>query len=167
METMETLRDAFIDELKDIYSAEQQLVKALPDIEKKAANSSLKEALRSHLQETKTQVKRLEQAAEILGEKLSGKTCEAMKGLVEEGKEAIKIKSENLAIVDSVIIGAAQRVEHYEIAAYGTARAMAEELGESEIAKLLQETLEEESAADEKLSEISLNEVLSDANMEA
>lgn len=165
MESMETLRDAFIDELKDIYSAEQQLVKALPEIEKKAANSSLKEAIRSHLQETKTQVQRLDQAAEILGEKLTGKTCQAMKGLVEEGKEAINIKSANLAVVDAKIIGAAQRVEHYEIAAYGTARAMAEELGESEVAKLLQETLEEEAAADEKLSEISLSEVLSDANM--
>ncbi|MFN8390018.1 MAG: DUF892 family protein [Bdellovibrionota bacterium] len=164
MSNLENLRDALIAELKDIYSAEQQLVKALPEMEKKAKSPELKKAIRSHLGETQKQVKRLDQAATLLKTKLTGKVCKGMEGLIQEGKEAVKEKSSNEAVIDSLIIGAAQRVEHYEIAAYGTARAMAEELGEDDLVELLSESLSEESDADELLSQISLSSVLPQAN---
>lgn len=163
MAQMETLRDCLMEELRDIYSAENQLVKALPKMEQGASNPRLKEALRMHLDETHHHVGRLDQIASLLDEKLSGKTCKGMKGLIEEGSEVLSEQSENDALRDALIIGAAQRVEHYEMAAYGTARAMAEELGEDQVAEILQETLQEESATDQKLTEISESEVLSDA----
>jgi ferritin-like metal-binding protein YciE len=148
---MDTLRELLIDELKDLYNAEGQLVKALPKMAKAATNPKLKAGFEEHLAETKEQVSRLEEAFRILGEKPKGKTCHAMQGLVEEGKEAIE-EDGNDAVRDAQLIGAAQRVEHYEIAAYGTARAFAATLGEDKVAKLLQETLDEEGETNKKLT---------------
>src|SRR5262249_15468393 len=122
--------------------------------------TQLKEAIRKHLAETEGQVERLEKIGTIVDTSMTGKTCKAMKGLIDETKEAMDEESENPALVDALLIGAAQRVEHYEIAAYGTARAMAETLGLNEVAELLQETLDEEAAADKKLTEIAEGEVL-------
>jgi ferritin-like metal-binding protein YciE len=157
---LKTLKDVLLDELRDLYSAETQLLKALPKMEKRATSKELKEAIKSHLEETEEQVNRLDKIAAIMDEKLTGKTCKAMKGLIEEGKELLEEESDNPSLIDALIIGAAQRVEHYEIAGYGTARAIAEALGEDKIASILQQTLDEESAADEKLSAISEEEVL-------
>jgi ferritin-like metal-binding protein YciE len=154
-----TLSKLFEDQLKDIYSAESQILKALPKMAKKASSDELKEAFTGHLQETKQQVERLNEIAEILGRKLSGKKCKAMEGLIAEGAEVLESEGPG-PVIDAALIAAAQRVEHYEIAAYGTARALAELLGHGDMVKLLQETLDEESAADEKLSGISLDEVL-------
>ena len=150
------------DELKDLYNAEGQLVKALPKMAKAASDASLKKAFSSHLTETQGQVERLAKIGELLGIKLSGKKCKAMEGLLEEGKEILEADGPG-SVIDAALIGAAQRVEHYEIAAYGTARAFAEQLGNAKVAKLLQQTLDEESAADEKLSAISLKTVLPNA----
>jgi ferritin-like metal-binding protein YciE len=148
---MDTLRELLVDELKDLYNAEGQLVKALPKMAKAATNPKLKAGFEAHLAETKEHVTRLEKAFRLLGEKVKGKTCHAMQGLVEEGKEAIE-EDGNDAVRDAQLIGAAQRVEHYEIAAYGTARAFAETLGEDKVAKLLQETLDEEGETDKTLT---------------
>ena len=147
------------DELKDLYNAEGQLVKALPKMAKAASHPSLKKAFTSHLLETKGQVERLAEVARLLGVRLKGKKCKAMEGLLEEGKEILEADGPS-SVIDAALIGAAQRVEHYEIAAYGTARAFAEQLGNTKVARLLQKTLDEESAADEKLSAISLKSVL-------
>lgn len=147
------------DELKDLYNAEGQLVKALPKMAKAASDAALKKAFTSHLTETKGQVERLTKIGTLLGIKLTGKKCKAMEGLLEEGKEVLELDGAP-ALLDAALIGAAQRVEHYEIAAYGTARAFAEHLGHSKVVNLLQLTLDEESAADQKLSAISLQTVL-------
>jgi ferritin-like metal-binding protein YciE len=160
--SMESLEDLVADELKDLYSAENQLIKALPKMAKKAANSSLKDAFTSHLRETEGHVKRLEKIGKMIGTSLSGKKCAAMEGLVEEGKEILEEDGPD-AVIDAALIGAAQRVEHYEIAAYGTVRAMAEALGESDVASILQETLDEEGEADKKLTQIAEEEVLKSA----
>jgi ferritin-like metal-binding protein YciE len=157
-----TLAKLLEDQLKDLYSAETQLTKALPKMAKKASFDGLKQAISSHLEETKGQVERLNQIAEILGIKLSGKKCKAMEGLIEEGSEVLEAEGPE-PIIDAALIAAAQRVEHYEISAYGSARALAERLEHGDIVSLLQETLEEESAADEKLSLISLEEILPNA----
>jgi ferritin-like metal-binding protein YciE len=159
---MDTLAELLADELKDIYNAENQLVKALPKMAKKASSEALSAAITKHLGETQNHIKRLEQVGETLGIKLTGKKCHAMEGLVAEGKEVLEEKGQS-AVIDAALIGAAQRVEHYEMAAYGTARAMAEALGHAKVAKLLQQTLDEESAADEKLSQIAEGEVLEEA----
>jgi ferritin-like metal-binding protein YciE len=156
---MESLSQLMEDELKDLFSAENQLVKALPKMAKKASARSLKDAFTKHLKETEGHVKRLEIIGQTLGIKLSGKKCKAMEGLVEEGKEVIE-EDGSPELIDAALIGAAQRVEHYEIAAYGTVRAMAESLGQSKIAQLLQKTLDEEGAADKKLTAIAEEEVL-------
>lgn len=156
---MDTLQELFEDELKDLYSAENQLLKALPKMAKKAASETLQAAFTAHLEETEGQVERLTKIGELMEIKLTGKKCKAMEGLVEEGKEVLEEEGRS-AVIDAALIGAAQRVEHYEIAAYGTAKAFAEQLGLTEVAELLSETLDEESAADEKLSTISLEEVL-------
>jgi ferritin-like metal-binding protein YciE len=156
---MDTLNDLLEDELKDLYSAENQLVKALPRMAKKAASGSLKKAILAHLKETEGQVERLNKIGQLLDIKLAGKKCHAMEGLIEEGKEVLEEEG-NPAVIDAALIGAAQRVEHYEMAAYGTTKAIAEHLGHGQVAKLLSQTLDEESAADEKLTEISLEEVL-------
>ena len=149
----EGLKELYVDELKDLYSAESQLVKALPKLAKAAASEELRAGFEEHLEQTKGHVQRLEQIFEMLDESPKGKKCKGMEGLIEEGSEIIEEDFED-ALLDSALIGAAQRVEHYEIAAYGTVRAFAEELGESEHASLLAETLEEEKETDEKLSEL-------------
>src|SRR5262249_37927891 len=148
---------------KDLYSAENQLVKALPKMAKAASTESLKQAFTDHLEETRGQVERLGQVGELLEVKLTGKKCKAMEGLLEEGKEVLDADGPG-PIIDAALIAAAQRVEHYEMSGYGTARALAEFLGYAEAAKLLQETLDEESAADEKLTQICEGEVLPSAS---
>ena len=149
----EGLKELYVDELKDLYSAESQLVKALPKLAKAAASEELRAGFEEHLEQTKGHVQRLEQIFEMLDESSKGKKCKGMEGLIEEGSEIMKEDFED-ALLDSALIGAAQRVEHYEIAAYGTVRAFAEELGESEHVSLLAETLEEEKETDEKLTEL-------------
>jgi ferritin-like metal-binding protein YciE len=145
------LEELLIDELKDLYSAENQLVKALPKMAKAASSPELKRAIERHLEETKRQVERLNQVGEQLEVKLTGKKCKAMEGLIEEGKEIIDEDMDENAS-DAGIIGAAQKVEHYEIAGYGTARTHAALLGYNKVAKLLQQTLDEEGATDKKLT---------------
>jgi ferritin-like metal-binding protein YciE len=157
--TFETLQDVLADQLRDVYSAETQLVKALPKLAKRASSRELKDAITAHLKETEGHVKRLETIGKKLDIKLRGKVCRAMEGLIAEGKEAMDSDGEP-ALVDTALIAAVQRVEHYEMSAYGTARAMAEQLGHSDVADLLQSTLNEEKAADEKLTQISTEEVL-------
>jgi ferritin-like metal-binding protein YciE len=160
---METLSELMEDELKDLFSAENQLLKALPKMAKKAASKELKDAFSNHLKETEGHVKRLEQIGKALEISLSGKKCHAMEGLVEEGKEVIEEDGEE-SVIDAALIGAAQRVEHYEIAAYGSTRAMAEQLGHTQVVALLQATLDEEGAADKKLTEIAEGGVLEQAS---
>ena len=154
-----TIAKLLEDQLKDLHSAETQLVKALPKMAKKASSAALKDAITSHLDETKQQVERLDTIGEKLGIKLTGKKCKAMVGLIEEGAEVLEAEGPE-PVIDAAIIAAAQRVEHYEISAYGTARALAEQLQDSDTASILQETLDEESAADEKLTSISQEEIL-------
>ena len=151
MPALTSLRELLVDELRDLHNAENQLVKALPRMAKAASHEELKEGFQEHLEQTRDHVDRLERCFKLLGEKARGKTCHAMKGLVEEGKEAIEEDAPD-AIRDAKLIGAAQRVEHYEIAAYGTARAFAQTLGETKVADLLQETLDEEGETDKKLT---------------
>ena len=150
---LKTLDDVLEAELKDLYSAEKQLVKALPDIAKAATSKDLKEAVSEHLDETRGHVKRLEDVFEAVGIKPESEHCDGMEGLISEGSEVAEAKGNGDAR-DAALIGAAQRVEHYEIAAYGTARALARQLGHTDAAKLLDQTLDEESAADEKLTQI-------------
>ena len=147
------LQELLVDELKDIYSAENQIIKALPKMAKAASSPELKRAFERHLEETKRQVERLDQIGEALDIKMTGKKCKGMEGLIEEGKE---IMSEDLEedTLDAGLIGAAQKVEHYEIAAYGTARAHANLLGLNKIARLLQQTLDEEGNTDKKLTQL-------------
>src|SRR5579864_8217770 len=149
----DSLRDLYIDELRDLYSAETQLVKALPKMAKASSNDQLRQGFEEHLRQTSEHVSRLEQIFDQLGEKPSGKKCVGMEGLVKEGSEIIKEDFSD-EVKDAGIIGAAQRVEHYEIAAYGTARAFAELLGESEHVSLLEETLNEEKETDQKLTQL-------------
>lgn len=149
--SMDSLKDLYIDELKDLYNAENQLVKALPKMARKASAPELKRAFTDHLAQTEGHVQRLEKIFRGLGEKPTGKTCKAMKGLVEEGKEVIEENGDD-SVLDAALIGAAQRVEHYEIAGYGVVRTFANLLGEGEAASLLQKTLDEEGAADKKLT---------------
>ena len=150
---LETLDDVLQAELADLYSAEKQLVKALPKVADAASSPDLRKAIEHHLEETRGHVDRLEQVFEALGTKPSSEHCKAMEGLIAEGDEIIGMEGAGEA-KDAALIGAAQRVEHYEIAAYGTARTLAEQLDRSGAASLLSETLDEESAADEKLTEI-------------
>jgi ferritin-like metal-binding protein YciE len=157
--SMDSLADLLQDELKDLYSAEKQLVQALPKMAKKASSEALKKAFSDHLAQTKGHVERLDKVAKLLQIKLGGKKCKAMEGLVEEGKEVIEEDGDD-SVIDAALIGAAQRVEHYEIAAYGTARALAEAIGESEVVELLQPTLDEEGETDKRLTEISENEII-------
>lgn len=155
---MESLRELLISELSDLHSAEKQLVAALPKMAKAASSDNLRAAFEDHLEETKGHVDRLDQIFEELGEKPKRKKCKAMEGLVEEGKEVID-EDGAPEVKDAALIGAAQRVEHYEMAGYGTARAMAETLSLASIAELLQLTLDEEGAADKKLNDLALNEI--------
>lgn len=150
----ESLKNLLIEEIQDLYDAEKNLVKALPKMAKAAQNENLKTGLTEHLEETKEHVARLDRVFKLLGEKAKAKSCPAMKGLIEEGSEALEDKDAS-ALRDAQIIGSAQRIEHYEMAAYGTARSLAETLGEDDVAELLQATLDEEGAANEKLTTIS------------
>lgn len=164
---LNSLRTLWIEEMRDLYNAENQLVKALPKMAKAASTPDLRKAFESHLKETKTHVERLEKIFKKLGEKPSGKTCKAMKGLVEEGSEMTKEEGSGV-VIDAGLIGAAQRVEHYEMAGYGVVRTFASVLGESEAKKLLQTTLDEEGAADKKLTKIAegfVNEEADEAGM--
>ena len=149
----EGLKELYIDELKDLYSAENQLVKALPKMAKAAASEELRQGFEEHLEQTKEHVARLEKIFQALEESPKGKKCVGMEGLVQEGSEVIAEDFEE-AVKDAALIGAAQRVEHYEIAAYGTASEFARILGESEHVSLLEQTLEEEKETDQKLTEL-------------
>lgn len=153
MAELTTLQDALLDEVRDLYDAEKQLVKALPKLAKASSSDDLRNAIQNHLAETENQVSRLEQIFGLLNEKPKGKHCAGMAGIIEEGSDILKEDAEE-AVLDACIIAAAQRAEHYEMAAYGTAAAWAEGLGLEDVAELLRETLEEEKAADEKLSTI-------------
>src|SRR5688572_1212102 len=147
------LEELLVDELKDLYSAENQIIKALPRMAKAASAPELKRAFERHLEETRRQVERLNQIGEALDIKFTGKKCKGMEGLIEEGKEVMEEDLDENAL-DAGLIGAAQKVEHYEIAGYGTARTHAEVLGLSKVAKLLQQTLDEEGATDKKLTQL-------------
>ncbi len=148
-----TFEDLLVDEIKDLYDAEHQLTKALPKMARAATSPDLKKAFELHLQETEGHIKRLEQVFEGLGKKPTRKTCVAMKGLVEEGSEVIE-EDMDPEVKDAALIGAAQRVEHYEMAGYGTVRTFAHLLGHHDLEAILQSTLEEEGAADHKLTNI-------------
>jgi ferritin-like metal-binding protein YciE len=150
---LKSLSDLLQHELKDLYSAENQLVKALPKMAKAAANDELKAGFEEHLEQTKGHVRRLDQIADILKIKLTGHKCKAMEGLVEEGADLISEDADD-SVRDAGLIGAAQRVEHYEIAAYGTARTLATVLGHDDVADLLGETLDEEKETDQKLTDL-------------
>ena len=152
---VDTIEKLFLNELKDLYSAEKQITRALPKMAKAATSEELRDAFQSHLEETKGQIQRLGRVFEILGKPASAKTCEGMKGLIEEGAEMIE-EAEEGEVRDAGLISAAQRVEHYEIAAYGTVRTMAEVMGQNEIAQLLQETLDEEGKTDKLLTKIAM-----------
>ena len=150
---LESLRDLLVEQLQDLYDAEKRITKALPKMAKAATSPELKAAFEKHLEETKVQVGRLEEAFEALGEKAKSKTCKAMEGLIAEGEETIKEDAEP-EVKDAALIAAAQRVEHYEMAGYGSVSAYAKLLKEKAVFKLLQETLAEEKATDEALSEL-------------
>ena len=160
--TFETLHDLYLNELRDLYSAETQLLDALPKMAEAAGSSQLKEAFTGHLKQTEGHVRRLEEIFEALGEEPSGEICKAMQGLIAEGEDYVKASGER-DVRDAGLIGAAQRVEHYEMAGYGTTRALAERLGESEAAEKLQATLDEEGEADQKLTAIAEGEVNAEA----
>jgi ferritin-like metal-binding protein YciE len=148
-----SLREHLVEELNDLLNAEQQLIKVLPQLADRAASKELKAAFKSHLGQTRMQERRVTQALRQLGEKPDGRTCEAMEGLIEEGEELMKSAKPG-ALQDAMLITAAQKVEHYEIATYGTARTYAQVVGERGVARLLQETLKEEKDTDKKLTRI-------------
>jgi ferritin-like metal-binding protein YciE len=150
-----SLEERLVDELKDIYSAEKQITRALPKMAKGTSSPELKQAFQTHLEETKGQIERLDQVVELLGQKVGrGKVCHGMQGVLEDGSDMLE-DTETGEVRDAGLISAAQRVEHYEMAAYGTVRNMAELLGHKDVAKLLEQTLEEEKATDAKLTKIS------------
>jgi ferritin-like metal-binding protein YciE len=155
---LESLETLFVTELKDLLSAEKQLVKALPKMAKGAANEALRAAFEEHLEQTKGQVERLEKVFAIVDKAPRAEHCKGMEGLIEEGSELLEEEGDP-AVKDAALIGAAQKVEHYEISGYGTARTLAELLGLDEAVKLLQQTLDEEKETDEKLTELAMSEV--------
>jgi ferritin-like metal-binding protein YciE len=163
MASIDSLNELLVDQLKDIYDAEKRLTKAIPKLAKKASNDELRSALEEHLEETEQQIGRLEEAFELLGETAKGKPCAGMKGLIEEGNEHVGEDYEDDGLRDAIIIASAQRVEHYEISAYGTAIAHAKLLGHDEVVQLLVQSMNEEKAADEKLTEIAEGVVNLDA----
>jgi ferritin-like metal-binding protein YciE len=150
---IDSLRKLYVEELKDLYSAEKQILQALPRMAKKVKNAQLKAAFEEHVRQTEGQVERLDQIFEALGKSPRGKKCKAMEGLVEEGKEILQEDMDD-ETRDAALIAAAQRVEHYEIAGYGTVRTYALHLGEKEQARLLQLTLDEEGQTDKKLTQL-------------
>lgn len=159
------LRELYVDELKDLYSAENQLLKALPKMAKAASSEELRQGFEEHLEQTRGHVERLDQIFESLDESPKGKKCMGMEGLVKEGSEVMEEDFEG-PLMDAALIGAAQRVEHYEIAGYGTVSEFARTLGETEHVSLLEETLQEEKDTDEKLTELA-KEINSQANEES
>ncbi len=159
---VKTMKDLLIDELRDIYHAEKQLTRALPKLARAASNEQLKEAFTQHLEETRGQIERLEQVFELLDTRTRGKPCHAMEGLIEETKEIMEMGLEP-ELLDVALIAAAQKVEHYEIAGYGTLVALAQASGFKEAAQLLQETLDEEKKTDQLLNKLAI----SDVNMKA
>jgi ferritin-like metal-binding protein YciE len=152
-ENLDSFEALFIEQLRDLYDAEQRLVKALPKMADAAHNNNLRIAFQQHLRETQEQAKRLERVFQLMGRKAEPKTCPAMKGLIEEGQEAIDAMGDP-AVKDAALIAAAQRVEHYEIAGYGTVRTFAQRLGKQEAVNLLQQTLDAEAATDKKLTQL-------------
>jgi ferritin-like metal-binding protein YciE len=149
-----TLKELYIDELRDLYDAENQLIKALPKMAKAAQSEELRSGFEEHLEQTKGHAERIEQIFQTLGEPAKGKKCKGIQGIVTEGGETMEEDFEG-AVMDAALIAAAQRVEHYEIAAYGSVRAFAQTLGETEAASLLEQTLNEEKETDAKLTELS------------
>lgn len=160
---MKSLQDLLVEQLKDLYSAENQLIKALPKMAKAATSSDLKNGFKEHLEQTRGHAERIEQICEQLEVSPKGKKCAAMEGLVEEGKEMMEEDAEP-NVLDAGLIAAAQKVEHYEIASYGTARTWAEQLGFDKAVRLLQATLDEEKETDEKLTQLALAAVNEDAS---
>lgn len=148
-----SLRELYVEQLRDLYDAENQLIKALPKMAKEASSDELRQGIEEHLEQTRGHAERIEQIFEQLGEKPKGKKCKGMQGLLEEGKETLEEDTEE-DTKDAAIIAAAQRVEHYEISGYGTARTYANLLGENEAAELLEETLNEEKETDQKLTQL-------------
>jgi ferritin-like metal-binding protein YciE len=163
---LDTLKELYVNELRDLYNAEGQLIKALPKMAKAAASDELKEAFEKHLEQTKGHVQRLEEVFAEIDEKPKGKTCQAMKGLIEEGSEVLKADGED-SVIDAGIIVAAQKVEHYEIVGYGSVRSFAQLLGKDRSAELLQQTLDEESQANELLNQLAEGIVNPEAIMES
>ena len=159
---LESLKDLYLEQLKDLYSAETQLVGALPDMARTATSQELKGAFNDHLRQTEEHVRRLERIFQDLQQDPKGHTCEGMKGLIKEGQEMIKMRGE-AAVIDAGLIAAAQRVEHYEIAGYGTVRTYAELLGFKEHVRLFEKTLQEEEQADELLTELAESHVNEEA----
>ncbi len=153
MEKMDSLESLLLHELKDIYNAEQQLVKALPKVAKKASSPQLKQAIENHLEETEEHVSRLEQVFQLLGETAKGVTCKGMQGILKEGEEFMKEKG-TPETIDAGIIAAAQKVEHYEISSYGTVATWADQMGRRDIKQILGKTLEEEEQTDKKLTQM-------------
>ncbi|MBX7157804.1 MAG: ferritin-like domain-containing protein [Verrucomicrobiae bacterium] len=162
---LENLHDLFVNELKDVYHAEKQLVKALPKIAKKAHSQRLRSAVEKHLDQTKTHVERVESVFEMIGKSPSGKTCQAMEGILEEGEELLSEKA-SPATLDAGIICGAQKVEHYEIATYGCLRTFANHLGLDKAAELLGQTLKEEEETDRLLTELAESEINVEATAE-
>ena len=163
---LDTLKALYVDELKDLYNAENQILKALPKMIRAAGHPELKEAFTDHMKQTENQVKRLEQIFEGLEESPKGKKCHGMEGVLEEGAELIKEKPE-ADVLDAGLISAAQHVEHYEMAGYGSVRTWAEKLGRDKDARLLQETLDEEHEANELLTSLALESINVDADHDA
>ena len=155
---LDSLNDLLIEQLRDLHNAETQLVDALPKMAEAASSEELKSAFKHHLDQTHEHVSRLDGIFREIGEKSSGETCEAMKGLLKEGETLLKAEGDP-NVRDAGIIGAAQRVEHYEIAGYGTARSLSRRLGDNEVAAILQRTLNEEAEADKKLTSIAQGQV--------
>jgi ferritin-like metal-binding protein YciE len=162
MAKVTTMEELFLGEIRDLYDAEKQLTKALPKMAKAAVSDELRNAFQEHLAETENQVERLERIFEAMGEKATGKKCAAMAGLIKEGDEMVS-ESDETAVRDAGLIAAAQKVEHYEISGYGSARTHAEILGNDEAVGLLDETLQEEKNADEKLNELAQNTINEEA----
>jgi ferritin-like metal-binding protein YciE len=160
--SMDSLKDLYVEQLQDLYSAENQILKALPDMEKKAQNDQLKSAFREHREVTQEQVKRLEQIFDDLGASPKGHHCKGMEGLLKEGQDMIAEKGDS-DVIDAGLIAAAQRVEHYEIAGYGTVRTFAQQLGHDNHVDLLQRTLDEEGETDKKLTRLAEGVINRDA----
>jgi ferritin-like metal-binding protein YciE len=159
---MKTLRDLFVDQVKDLYNAEKQITKALPEMEKNSASKELKEAFQKHMKETENHLSRLEKVFKELHMEPKGKMCKAIQGILKEGKEIIK-DFQDSETIDSALIAAAQKVEHYEITTYGTIRSYAEQLNFTKAAELLGESLQEEYKTNEKLNELAVNRLNAEA----